>query len=633
MQATVGKGVAAAALLALGLIGPNAMPGDLRGILIALALLAVLSAVAGQLGSTSGQLLGRARRAVESGLSRVVPQRFALAVTIVGAVATIVSTMLPWTWTPNFPGDLTVAGNPGGNQVITLALGVLALVYALVRAGVPRIQWLAPRGSTRALQALGWAALASTWYVLIEIVVKLNGIANWVTGSWVALFSVLILLLGSYALAADAKSEPERVRYPAYVEAAAILVFILVGMFVAAYGIGTDFTEKFVGWVIAVGFAAWGLSASGLLAWLSELSRRDRITTSVSAFLAALLFVFLQRTDAVNNVADNILIFATVALGLNIVVGLAGLLDLGYVAFLGVGAYSAALVSGAASSRFAHTALPFWAAILIGVAAALIAGVIIGAPTLRLRGDYLAIVTLGFGEIFRITVNNLNGVSGPKLTNGAEGVYGVPDLKIFGYDFEQPHHVLGHTFARFANYYLLLLVAIALVVFIFARVNESRIGRAWVAIREDETAAGAMGISGFRFKLLAFALGASLAGLAGTIQAHLTSTVTPDQYVFAATSPPNSSFLLAAVVLGGMGTIGGPLLGAALLYLIPYKLQAFQDKQLLLFGLALILMMRFRPEGLVPNRRRQLEFHEKEIAVAEAHQVALAEAGQAGAMA
>ena len=326
-------------------------------------------------------------------------------------------------------------------------------------------------------------------------------------------------------------------------------------------------------------------------------------------------------------------LYVLLALGLNIVVGQAGLLDLGYVAFLGVGAYSAALVSGAISSRYAHTVLPFWGQILIGLSVSIIAGVVIGAPTLRLRGDYLAIVTLGFGEIFRIVVNNLNGVSGPELTNGPEGVYGVPDLKLFGYDFGANHTIFGVAFGKFGNYYLLLLVAMAIVVFIYARVNESRLGRAWVAIREDETAAEAMGIHGYRFKLLAFGLGASLAGFAGTINAHLLNTVTPDQYMFSASSPPNSAFLLAAVVLGGMGTITGPLLGAALLYLVPAKFQFFQNKQLLLFGLALILMMRFRPEGLVPNKRRQLEFHEEEVAEAEALQVAEAQAPEAEAVA
>ena len=468
----------------------------------------------------------------------------------------------------------------------------------------------------RLLRGLALANAASTWYVLVAIAAELGGLANFVTGSWVAGLTVLAPVAGAFALADDRREPAPPAPTPRWVQTLVIFAAILLGMFVADFGITFGYSEEFVGFALAIGFAAWGVNASGVVGRLTALTARNRVATSIAAFAAALLFVFLQTTDAYNNVADNILIFATVALGLNIVVGLAGLLDLGYVAFLGVGAYSAALVSGTAASRFASVVLPFWAQVLIGVAVAVIAGVVIGAPTLRLRGDYLAIVTLGFGEIFRIAVNNLNGTSGPELTNGPEGVYGVPDLSLFGYDFEKPHVILGVTFGRFANYYLLLIVVMAVVVFVFARINESRIGRAWVAIREDETAASAMGISGYRFKLLAFGLGAGLAGLAGTIQAHLTSTVTPDQYIFASTAPPNSSFLLAAVVLGGMGTISGPLLGAALLYLVPYKLAFFQDKQLLLFGLALILMMRFRPEGMVPNSRRRLEFHEERTVAA-----------------
>ena len=253
---------------------------------------------------------------------------------------------------------------------------------------------------------------------------------------------------------------------------------------------------------------------------------------------------------------------------------------------------------------------PFWAAVLTGAAASLVFGVLIGAPTLRLRGDYLAIVTLGFGEIFRLTVNALNGVSGPDLTNGSQGIPSVPDLQLLGFDFGLSHSIGGFELGRSANYYLLMLIFTGVVVMVFRRSGESRIGRAWVAIREDETAASAMGINTFRLKLLAFALGATLAGLAGTVQAHVSYTVTPEQYMFAGSVPPNSAFLLAAVILGGMGTLSGPLVGAALLYLIPAKLQFMQDYQLFLFGVALMVLMRFRPEGLVADRRKQLEFRE-----------------------
>jgi branched-chain amino acid transport system permease protein len=342
---------------------------------------------------------------------------------------------------------------------------------------------------------------------------------------------------------------------------------------------------------------------------VSTITARHRNVTLVGAFVAAALFPFTQSNDQYTTLGVYILIFATVALGLNTVVGLAGLLDLGYVAFLGVGAYAASMVSGSTYSPF-HVHLPFWGALLVGGAASLVFGVLIGAPTLRLRGDYLAIVTLGFGEIFRITANNTDGTSGPDITNGSNGIPSIPDLKVFGFDFGVAHDVGGFTIGRFANYMLLMLVITLVVVLVFRRSGDSRIGRAWIAIREDETAALAMGINGFRVKLVAFALGATLAGLAGTVQAHVTYTVTPEQYQFANSVPPNSAFLLAAVVLGGMGTISGPLVGAALLYLIPNKLQFLGDYQLFAFGLALVILMRTRPEGLIPNRRRQLEFHE-----------------------
>lgn len=159
-----------------------------------------------------------------------------------------------------------------------------------------------------------------------------------------------------------------------------------------------------------------------------------------------------------------------------------------------------------------------------------------------------------------------------------------------------------------------MLIVTLIVIAVFSRAGNSRIGRAWIAIREDETAAEAMGINGFRTKLTAFALGASLAGLAGTVSAHVTYSVVPDPYVFAGSTPPNSAFLLAAVVLGGMGTVSGPLLGASLLYLIPEKLSFLQNYQLLAFGVALILLMRFRPEGIIANRRRQREFHQDDAA-------------------
>lgn len=330
---------------------------------------------------------------------------------------------------------------------------------------------------------------------------------------------------------------------PSWAEILVIVAAFGIGLYVFAYGIDTDYTELFIGFLITVGFAFTALHRAGLVSRLTALTTKHRNITLAAALVAAVCFPFTQQKEEYALIGANILIFGTVALGLNVVVGLAGLLDLGYVAFLGVGAYAAALVSGSTMSAIG-VEFPFWAAVLTGAGASLVFGVLIGAPTLRLRGDYLAIVTLGFGEIFRLTVNNLNGNSGPDLTNGSQGIPSIPDLNFFGFDFGLKHNILGFDLGRSANYYLLMLVFTAVVVLVFRRSGESRIGRAWVAIREDETAATAMGINAFRLKLLAFALGATLAGLAGTVQAHVNYTVTPEQYQFMAPyrpTPPSSS--------------------------------------------------------------------------------------------
>jgi branched-chain amino acid transport system permease protein len=221
-------------------------------------------------------------------------------------------------------------------------------------------------------------------------------------------------------------------------------------------------------------------------------------------------------------------------------------------------------------------------------------------------------VTLAFGEIFRITMVNLDGEAGPNITRGSNGIPAIPELNLFGFDFGQPHQVLGIELGRFSNYYFLLLLVIGLIILVFTRLNSSRIGRGWVAIREDEKAAEAMGVNVFGLKLFAFAGGAFLAGVAGSVKAHVDVSVTPDQYNFL-----QSAFLLAAIVLGGMGTVLGVLVGAVLLILLPEKLRFVNEYRLMLFGLLLVVMMRFRPEGLIASRRRQLEFHEDDEELAE----------------
>ncbi|MCM2429048.1 branched-chain amino acid ABC transporter permease [Streptomyces sp. RKAG337] len=554
------------------------------------------------------------------------PEKAARALVAIGAAATAISTFLPWTWTSAYPGDLTVAGYPGGLQVLALVGALLTLLFTAASYGVRGLRWLNPAGSDSPLFLLTRGMFGVVGYTVVSITVELNGIVNLEPGAYVAIVAALAALIGALALpsrgtapvnvwkavfgALDADPPPKPTRtLPSWAELLLIVAAFGIGLYVFTYGIDTAYAELFVGFLIIVAFSFAALTKSGLIARLTTLTTKHRNVAMAAAFAAAAAFPFTQNNDAYTSVGVNILVFATVALGLNVVVGLAGLLDLGYVAFLGVGAYTAALVSGSTSSAL-HIQFPFWAAALAGAAASLVFGVLIGAPTLRLRGDYLAIVTLGFGEIFRITMNNLNGTTGPDITNGPNGISNVPDLDMFGFNFGDSHETGVNSLGRFGNYYLLMLVFTAIVVLVFRRAGESRIGRAWVAIREDETAATAMGINGFRLKLLAFALGASLAGLAGAVQAHVTYSVTPDQFEFAGTAPPNSAFLLAAVILGGMGTVSGPLIGASLLYLIPVKLQFMHDYQLLLFGLALILLMRFRPEGLVVNRRSKLEYHE-----------------------
>ncbi|MGW4225148.1 branched-chain amino acid ABC transporter permease [Streptomyces bauhiniae] len=565
-----------------------------------------------------------------------------------GGALAVVSAFLAWTWTADFPGDLTVYGYPGGLQVLVLIGGLFTTLFGLASYGVKGLKLLTPGNADSALKLAALGTFATAWYTVIAISVELGGVVNLEPGGYLVALATLAALLGALALpfqrpepdpadpddtgweafrhrarqnwqnfkAAFAAEPPAPGRtLPAWAEILVITGVMALGLLVFTYGIGTEYDELFIGFLITAGFGFAALAKAGLVARISAITTRHRTVTMTGAFVAAAAFPFTQSDDQYATIGVYILIFATVALGLNIVVGLAGLLDLGYVAFLGVGAYTAALVSGSPSSPL-HVHWPFWASALLGAVVAMIFGVLIGAPTLRLRGDYLAIVTLGFGEIFRITVLNMDGTSGPDVTNGSNGISSIPNLNILGFDFGQEHQLFGTTIGRFANYFLLMLLITLVVVVVFRRSSDSRIGRAWIAIREDETAALAMGINGFRVKLIAFALGACLAGLAGSVQAHVTYTVTPEQYQFAHVVPPNSAFLLAAVVLGGMGTISGPLVGASLLYLIPAKLQFLGDYQLFAFGVALVLLMRFRPEGLIPNRRRQLEFHEDAAAPA-----------------
>jgi branched-chain amino acid transport system permease protein len=311
-------------------------------------------------------------------------------------------------------------------------------------------------------------------------------------------------------------------------------------------------------------------------------------------------------------IIDFALLYIMLALGLNIVVGYAGLLDLGYIAFYAVGAYLYALL---ASPHFGlHW--PMWAILPLGAMLAAGFGVLLGAPTLKLRGDYLAIVTLGFGEIIRIFLTNLN--TPINITNGPQGVSLIDPITIGGFSLGDTHTLLGITLPSTYTYYYLFLALSLAIVFISIRLQDSRIGRAWVAIREDEVAAAAMGINTRNVKLLAFAMGASFAGVSGGLFAGFQGFISPESFTLF-----ESVIVLCMIVLGGMGNITGVVLGALLITVFPEALRYLGDLQqllfgrvlvdpndlrLLVFGLALVIVMIFRPAGLLPSVRRRREF-------------------------
>lgn len=520
---------------------------------------------------------------------RAAPVR--LIVGAVGALLLVVGSLTPWaTFFFGYPGKVTLAGFPGGARLYPLLLTAAAVLLVVDLAGRRRAGLVAAIG----------AGVIVGWNVL-SIAKDGGGFGAVAYGAWLALAGAAALALAFHSLSAD-RPLPERFgRLPAPVELAAIAGSMALLLVVVVVSLNILESSRFVSFVAFVAFVCAVLQRLGGFVWLQAAIERHHRLTLAAAAVTAVVFPFTQDGSSYwLRVFASIGVFAAAAIGLNVVVGLAGLLDLGYIAFFGVGVYVGALMGSAGRTTY-EAEWPFALVVIIGAIVAAVFGVVIGAPTLRLRGDYLAIVTLGFGEIFRIAANNLDW-----LTRGPNGIAGVPDLAIGGFDFGDTHEVFGVSLPGFANYYFLELLLVVAAILIFTRLNESRVGRAWVAIREDETAAAAMGIDTFRMKLLAFAIGAFLAGAAGTVNAHVAASVAPDSFTFL-----ESILLLAAVVLGGMGTVAGALLGSAALFVLPEKLRAFQDIRLLMFGVALILMMRFRPEGIVASRRRQRELHEE----------------------
>jgi branched-chain amino acid transport system permease protein len=299
-----------------------------------------------------------------------------------------------------------------------------------------------------------------------------------------------------------------------------------------------------------------------------------------------------------SEVIGTIGLYVLIGLGLNIVVGFAGLLDLGYVAFFAIGAYSTAILTSP-NAEVGPFELNFWIVVPIVVFIATVAGLLIGAPVLRLRGDYLAIVTLGFGEIIRVLVISNWFIP---LTGGAQGITQVPDPAIGGFAFDDPQSL-----------YYLFLVAALVTAFISIRLQDSRVGRAWSAMREDESVAEAMGISIIKYKLLAFATGAAIGSLSGIFFAVKIGSVFPASFNILV-----SILALAVIVLGGMGSVRGVVIGSIVLVGLPELLRQFVEYRLLFYGAIIAAIMILKPEGLLPSARRRAELHVEETPEEEA---------------
>jgi branched-chain amino acid transport system permease protein len=351
----------------------------------------------------------------------------------------------------------------------------------------------------------------------------------------------------------------------------------------------------------------------------SQMTNRQRLIGILLAAVGLLVLPILLQGfgSAWVRIADMALLFVLLALGLNIVVGYAGLLDLGFVAFFAVGAYMFGLLASPhLSDHFPTFAalfpngvhMPLWIVIPAAAALAGVFGILLGAPTLKLRGDYLAIVTLGFGEIIRVFMNNLDHPY--NITNGPKGLSQIDPIHFFGFSLGQRWDFFGYTVNPVVMYYYLFLVLVVVSVIICHRLELSRIGRAWMAIREDETAAKAMGINTRNMKLLAFAMGATFGGVSGAMFAAFQGFISPESF-----SLMESIMIVAMVVLGGIGHLPGVVLGAVLLASLPEMLryvagplQAMTDGRLdssilrqLLIALAMIIIMLLRPRGLWPS--------------------------------
>lgn len=408
---------------------------------------------------------------------------------------------------------------------------------------------------------------------------------------------------------------------PAFFAAAvtAILAFPILGLNLTTEGMklvvegAKPQTQTYIGLAVLAVFV-FQLFRHQMTAWISQIpkprfhreavrplsqsqrDKRDRIVLSLFV-IGALIWPFMVSRGNID-LATLVLIYVMLGLGLNIVVGLAGLLDLGYVAFYAVGAYSYALLSE-------YFGLSFWVCLPIAGLLAAAFGFVLGFPVLRLRGDYLAIVTLGFGEIIRILLLNFT-----QVTGGPNGIGGIPKPTLFGLEFsrraKEDDSVLFHQFFgidyssvhKVIFLYLLALVLVLITVFVIRRLIRMPVGRAWEALREDEIACRSLGLNRTGIKLSAFTIGATFAGFAGAFFSARQGFISPESFTFI-----ESAIILAIVVLGGMGSQLGVILAAVAMTVLPELAREFQEYRMLMFGLMMVLMMVWRPQGLLPMKR------------------------------
>jgi branched-chain amino acid transport system permease protein len=537
-----------------------------------------------------------------------------------------------------FDGRNLVTGVVRLSHVLILAVWLLS-GYAVARRrrsgeeddserGAPSIRVVAIAGAVAGLMiglfVLGTDALFDAGInvrnVFISITPELVDLLSFGLGS-LAGAAILVVTGALVAMLGGGLARlPSRARRPIAGSLLAVLLLSLGEPFfrVMLTGLGERLSLPFLqdsDWLYREGgltpVAAMALLVVIPIVWILWLRKRETVTSRIRALperqrqigriaifvlVLALLLLLPQIVGPfLSQVIGTVGLFVLLGLGLNIVVGFAGLLDLGYVAFFAVGAYTTALMTSPRSVfNDGDPGSPYWLAIPVTVVVAAIVGVLIGAPVLRLRGDYLAIVTLGFGEIARVVIA---ADATKDFLGGPQGILGIPSPEIAGVNLGEPQYF----------YYLVVLFSL-LAVYVSVRLQDSRVGRAWAAMREDESVAEATGISVVRYKLLAFAIGGAIGSLSGSLFAARIGSVFPSSFQLIV-----SITALAVIILGGMGSIRGVVVGAAVLVGLPEVLREFGEYRLLFYGAILVALMILRPEGLLPNVRRRRELHEAEL--------------------